>query len=35
LQLGSALVVTASGLWLSRWLLSTVQPVTRAIAAGC
>ena len=30
-----ALGVAGSGLWLSRWLLSTVEPVTRAIAAGC
>jgi len=30
-----ALGMAGSGLWLSRWLLSTVEPVTKAIAAGC
>jgi hypothetical protein len=30
-----ALGMAGSGLWLSRWLLSTVEHVTKAIAAGC
>lgn len=34
-QAGTVLGMAGSGLWLSRWLLSTVEPVTRAIAAGC
>jgi hypothetical protein len=34
-QAGTALAIASSGLWLSRWLLSTVEPVQRAIAAGC
>ena len=32
---GFGLVMAGSGLWISRWLLSTVDPVQRAIAAGC
>ena len=34
-QAGTVLGMAGSGLWLSRWLLSTVEPVTKAIAAGC
>ena len=34
-QAETVLGMAGSGLWLSRWLLSTVEPVTTAIAAGC
>ena len=34
-QAGTVLGMAGSGLWLSRWLLSTVEPVQSAIAAGC
>jgi len=32
---GVGVIMAGSGLWLSRWLLSTVGPVQSAIAAGC
>lgn len=32
---GVGVIMAGSGLWLSRWLLSTVEPVQRAIVAGC
>lgn len=34
-QAVAAVGLASSGLWLSRWLLSTVEPVQRAIAFGC
>ncbi len=34
-QAGTALGMASAGLWLSRWLLSTVEPVQKAIEAGC
>ena len=34
-EVGVTVLLASSGLLLSRWLLSTVESVTRAIAAGC